>query len=334
MKKRVVIASTIIGILLLAVASPVLAAITHPDTLSIDSVQVYRHCLETDDQLYLIEYTIDYTGAYPDVYPSESTSEAWLARLMNLGTVELGVAAPYAYYQIGYGKGLVAIYFTEADAPPLWDTLNYSIQLTGNPTLDWGASVPETTVGTFDSWSDSTSVSSTQDELASKLLYLADILEIAWSVDMVETTPVGTRLTTYGEDYLTNVIPNLRTMCPGVFSSAMEPVDYYRRDVTWGTLPDTLRDQWDGTWLDTSDTATNLGVDKIWITGLIFIAALVAITYLITKKTASYKPIMLLVMPLSAIGARLGFVPLLMPVIIGVFCILAIGYVLFYQKTT
>ena len=52
-----ILALALLGLLL--VASPVFA-IEPPDALQIDSVYAYRHCLETNDQLYLVEYTIYY----------------------------------------------------------------------------------------------------------------------------------------------------------------------------------------------------------------------------------------------------------------------------------
>lgn len=329
-KRRGICIGVVIAIvvsLLLVIVTPALAAIAHPDTLTINSVYAYQSCLETDDQLYLIEYTVDYDGEYPAAYPDEDITEAFLTRLMYADTTDLGSTAPYAYYQIGYGQGIAAIYFSADDAPPYWESELLSIELTGNPTLDWGESIPTTTVYTFDGW---LGVSS----LASRILYLADLLELAWEVDMIETTAIGSCLTTYGEAYFTNAIPNLRVMCPSVFSSGMESADFNRRDVSDTTYADLLRDQWDGTWLDTGDTADNLGVDKIWITGMIFMATMLVITYIIVRRTGSYKPIMLVFIILVPIGARLGFIPILAPAVVAFLCLAAIGYAIFYRHSS
>jgi len=67
---------SIIGLLL--ITSPALA-IAPPDspTPTIDSINAYEDCLETDDQLYVIEYTIYYAAP-----PTETVTEAFIFRLM------------------------------------------------------------------------------------------------------------------------------------------------------------------------------------------------------------------------------------------------------------
>ena len=64
-------------------------AIDSPDvSFSIDSVFVYQHCVQENDQLYLVEYTASYT-----TNPTETITEAFIGRLMN-GTTKLVMSLP------------------------------------------------------------------------------------------------------------------------------------------------------------------------------------------------------------------------------------------------
>jgi hypothetical protein len=120
------------GTALCLVATPVYA-IQEADTVNINGVYVYRHCLETGDNLFLIDYTITYT-----TNPDEGANEAYIFRLMD-GAVELGSTTVYAYYDDGYGRGLASIYFTAAEVTALgivWED-PYDLQIDGNPTLHW-----------------------------------------------------------------------------------------------------------------------------------------------------------------------------------------------------
>ena len=73
------------------IATPVLA-IADPDSMSIDSVYVYRNCRETGDQLYLVTYNITYSSP-----PSESVTEATLRAILPYygaaGVILIGVLA-------------------------------------------------------------------------------------------------------------------------------------------------------------------------------------------------------------------------------------------------
>ena len=129
---RIAVSSFLAMMLLLVMAVPVFA-IDDPDALTIHTVFAYRHCLEEDDMLLLIDETIDYsiTGE-----PTETATDAYLVRLINATTsAELASVAPYSYHNSGYDRGLVAIYFSAADLPALgWNPVapGYTIQLTGN----------------------------------------------------------------------------------------------------------------------------------------------------------------------------------------------------------
>jgi len=304
-------------------ASPVLA-INNPDTLSINAVYVYRHCVEDDDQLYLIDYTIEYTGANPD----ENSTEAYLFRLMN-GAIELRAIAPYSYYDDGYDRAVAAIYFTAADAPA-WAG-GYSMHLVGNPALGWPGAPPNTSVAVFDLWSTSTNISDTQTEVAARVLYLADMLEVEWGIDLIETSASGSYLTSYGEDYFMNAIPHLQLIAPGAFAGSITPAEFETRTYTQA-YSTTLRTALIGTPLDFTNLANAFGVPVMFVSSILYLMIMALVLYYASIKTGSYKPALLLSAVMIVAGALLGMLPLLLAIIMGFFALLGIGYAFFYQK--
>jgi len=221
--KRLTTALLLILVSLIAVlpVTPVLA-IADPDSPpQVSAVYVYEF---SDGSVgALIDYYLDYAAL-----PSETATEAYLAVFVDTdGTTQLKSVAPYTFVDSGYGRGLVWIPFTSAEATAAGLTsasiADYRIWLTGNPTVASGwTGDPPKTITTIDQWV-TTDVSAT---LTSRILYYADVLELAWSLDMVQNTADGNKLTSVGESYFTNVITGLRTLAPGCFSDTTSDPDY------------------------------------------------------------------------------------------------------------
>lgn len=215
MKKIITILLAVI--LAVTIASPVFG-IADPDSpLQISDVYVYENCLEEGDIGVLLDYYIDYA-----VPPTETANEAFLGVFVDTdGVTQLGSVAPYAYDDDGYGRGLMWIYFSAADVVTYGidsaDELLYDIWFTGNPTLAWAGDPPKTITGITYWQPDGTS---TATLVALRVLYYAQVLENVWAVDMIESTALGNRLTTTGEDYFQNVITNLREIAPNCFASS------------------------------------------------------------------------------------------------------------------
>lgn len=320
-----------LGIVLSVLALPAYA-IDDPDGLTVNGVYAYRHCLEDNDQLYLVDYFIDYsvTGN-----PTENVTEAYIVRLMN-GGAELGNTVPYAYYDDGYGRGIASIYFTAAEVTTLgivWEGA-YTIELTGNPTLSWTAAPPSTNVGTFDLWSSSTSQGATENELGARVLYFADILELAWTVDMIESSGLGSWLTSYGEDYFTNSIENLQTICPNIFSAGMTNPIYPERDTNPPAYATALRGGITGTPLDLSAVATIAGLPTIWFTSFIFIGIMAVAAYGVSRIAGSMKPAVITLASLVPVGVMIGWLDLVVAILMGFGAIIAVAYVFFFEKSS
>jgi len=211
-------------IILVLPSVPVQAIDDPDDDPSINAVYVYD--LDDGSIGVLIDYTIDYT-----VLPDETVTEAYLAVFVDTdGVTQLKSVAPYTFVDSGYGRGLVWIDFT-ADEVATYsldsaDIADYRIWLTGNPTLSWTGDPPKT-IGTVDQWNTTGDMSVL---LALRVLYYADILELAWTLDMVEETSLGNRLTGNGESYFTNVIIGLRDLAPSCFSDISAYPDYVTID--------------------------------------------------------------------------------------------------------
>jgi len=314
---------TLFAVLLsLILVTPVLA-IADPDSMTVNSVYVYRNVRETGDQLYLIDYTIDYT-----VNPDENITEAFLCRLMN-GSTELRAVAPYAYYDDGYDRGVIAIYFNAADAPT-WEG-SYSMYVVGNPILSWSGDPPSVYISTFNLWQDN-SIATQNTVVSSRVLYLADILELEWSVDMIEASGGGHSLTSYGEDYFTNVIPYADDIAPYAFAGQIIQPEV--EDVDDSTAyADVLVTNIQNTPLDLTDMANAWGVARGPLTALLYYGVVAFALIMITKKMQSQKPLMILAIPAVVMGAFVG-VPLLVTVLVG---FLAFGYIafsIFYKGST
>ena len=218
----------ILGLLAMLISPISVLAIADPDTPpQVSAVYVYEDLLEEGDTGVLIDYYLDYSST-----PNETATEAYMAVFIDTdGATQLQTVAPYTFVGSGYGRGLIWMYFSEAETTT--DNLSstnqalYEIWLMGNPALDWDGDPPKTIAG-IDYWQTTGDASVL---LALRVLYYADVLELIWALDMVEVTSLGSRLTSVGASYFENVITNLRTMAPAAFSAGqydpvMEDLDY------------------------------------------------------------------------------------------------------------
>lgn len=221
--KRLSIALLLVLCILLAL--PVVSVYAIADPTSPPQVSaVYIYEFSSGAVGVLIDYYLDYTAPFP----SETVTEAYLAVFIAAdGVTQLKSVAPYTFVDSGYGRGLVWIPFTAAEATTygldIASIASYRIWLTGNPTLTWTTTGnPPKTITTIDQWV----TTNVPETLASRILYYADVLELAWSLDMVGPTADGNRLTSVGESYFENVISGCRTLAPNAFSNVTSDPDY------------------------------------------------------------------------------------------------------------
>ena len=308
--------------------TPVLA-IADPDSMSVDEIYVYRNCRQVGDQMYLVTYNITYASP-----PSESVTEAFLCRLLD-GTTELGSVAPFTYHNNGYDTGVVAIYFSAENAPEWAES--YTIELTGNPSLDWSGDPPTDTDSTFNLWQDN-GLEVTHVVLSSRILDLATELEADWDVDMVQqNTETGEyTLTTHGEAYFWGVVPYLSEVAPFIFEDIVPPtvVEPEIEDPdTSAAYADSLETAISGTLFDMTPLADEFGVGRGQLTAILYYGMVLFALILLSMKLKSQKPLMILSIPMVILGAFVG-VPLVVTILAGFAAIGFIGYSLFYKPST
>ena len=319
--KRVAVVFISVLTLLLLVASPAYA-IAAPTSIALTTpIQVYRNLLETGDTLFIAKYNIVY-GENPD----ENISEAYLGRLLDSTDEPVGAIEPYAYHNDGYGYGIFSLYFEVEDIT--WEG-TYTIQLIGNPGLSWTGEVPVVTAASLN-WNDSNS------GLGSYVLTLADELDVAWTVNLIDPSPSGLRLTsTYGEPYFTNAIPNLKLYAPGIFSVSSTVPQVVPEDHEL-TYMEQLLDRWGGTEYDEAfdDLAEYFDMPRNFLTGGFFLILGVVGSGYIMKSTHSARPLPLFIILMLMLGALSGLVSPLAPILMAVGFVLFIGFVLFYKQSS
>jgi len=220
MIKRLLILLVVV-ILAVMPAMPVLA-IADPDSPpTVSAVYVYEDLLEDGDTGVLVDYYLDYAST-----PNETATDTYLCSFIDTdGSTQLATVSPYTFMNNGYEHGMIWIYFDAAETASYGlDSANqalYKVWLMGNPTAGWAGDPPKTEAS-IDYWQ-TTGDSATL--VALRVLYYADVLELEWALDLIEETSLGSRLTSAGESYFTNVIQNLRTIAPACFSAGtLEPI--------------------------------------------------------------------------------------------------------------
>lgn len=294
--------------------------IAQPTTLSLVSVEVYRHLLEADDQLYIAYYNIAYTA-----YPTTSAQAAYLGRLLASNGTELSSTSPYAFNNSGYGQGIFTIYFPASTAPA-WSG-NYTMRLEGNPLQTWaGGTIPLTSMNPFTKWSTSTSIADTSTELGTRIVYLATLLNTAWGITtMTQLVSGSTVLGTNGELYFCSLVPSLQTVCPQIFSSASVPVrkDIKTKNVTAAT---TIFGTLAGTSLDFSTFAAAIGLSTEFLNGMLWTIMWLAVCCVIAWRLKSTRAMLFPFGVAEIIGGGIGFCGLLGGILIGIFGALCIAY--------
>jgi hypothetical protein len=333
MIKKVLRVLASLGVCLLLVSPtlvqvPCAGAADQPTSVQVLSVFAYQHLLEPNDQGYLAHCEIDYPTT-----PSELSTDTYIVSLIDTdNTTVLQTVAPYAFVDNGYGQFLVWMYFSASSAPT-WNQA-YTVRLEGNPTLTWTpTTTPPTTSAGVSYWSTSTSISSTNGELAARLLYIgAQLGKLAeWSLTMTEqVVGGGTVFTATGESYIVNVIPNVHLMAPTAFSSGtISPLWESMSSNT--TYADNVTDVL-GTPLDMTDLAAATGTTRSMISTIGWIVGMGLLLFYVVRIVGG-KIALPIASTLIIIGAALRMIPLGLAVGMGVICIILTGFMLFYKPS-
>jgi len=309
--------------LLLCISTmPVLAAVAQPTALEIQMVQAYQNTREENDQLYLVTYFVDFTEL-----PDENTDELFIFRLLDADNNEVTSAKPFPFYNSGYGLGIVAFYL-EPDEVPTWGG-SLSVQIIGNPLIDWTGDPPVTTTGSM-TWNTDTT-EDIQRLVSAKIIYLATRLEQSWGVEMTAVSGGMTILSDTGASYFLRVVPHLTDVAPYVLGQYTFPPEYPEDKPSEDTYAEQLVNAISGTIFDLSGPARSLGISRGALTAAIYYPFVVAFFILLSWKHKLNKGTTMLAWPFVIVGAFIG-VPLIVTILGAFLCLLSTVWV-FYKGT-
>lgn len=307
--------------------SLVFMAIAPPDTFTQITARAYGSMQETGDLTLLIHYDIDYTVSLPAESATDTIMAAWSDS--SAGSI-VKVGAPLSYVASGYGQGAVTVYFSAAEvtaAGIAWNDADFSLIL-GNPSFF--AAPP------FNSTAVEWRAESGKSAIAADVVSLGSSIQgsTRW-VAAGKTLVDGGVLTADGESYFEQVIPNLRSIAPTLYSGSLVNPDFYERDFGY-SYRDELDNYWSGTALanswDSMSAWTSLPV--------VFLKVLftLLITGLCSYYVVRFSNAPLIIIPVAgtifAAATIINWVPLQLTAILGFTALLIIGYALWLKRAT
>lgn len=266
-------AAVILAVALLATVPVAAADPPAPDTFEVASAFAARNVHKDGDFVLVFHYNVGYTET-----PAVTVDKLFHFRLLDTdGSTVLAAAKPYAYQARGYGEGVGAFYFSSWSG---WDE-PYIVQIRGNPEY-WATPPVVSYPVSANEYSETTTQSDSQAALGDYIIRIAQHLEIAWNVVMVNETELGPKLSTTGETYFRGTIQGLAYIVPGILSVSTSDPDWSGFDYTTDQA-DAYASRFDGTWVgDALGSIQELGFDPMLVTGfvtLIIIGLMFAISY-------------------------------------------------------
>lgn len=338
----------VIGIVIINALSFTLPcfAIGDPSQKTINYVDVYENCLENGDALFTIDFTVDYT-----VTPTEPISSTFIVRLTDSAGNDIRDSLPYAYFDNGYAQGYCSIYFDAADVityftslTQLWADLtagNYYMRLDGNPQISWtGGSVPSASQWSSSAFTlkASSTIGTTQSVISADIVAEAITLQNSWgssSYILTITAVGGTLLSSQGTVYFGAVLPNLSTLAPNASATVQEELNLVTTTPSTTTpYSRTIGSDFSGTPLDLSDSASALHVGGMWLGIILTLAIDAFVTVQAVREINSYKPFVLLNLPLLYVFTRIGWFPMWLTVLFGIVALFIIWYIFFFEKSS
>ena len=310
-----------------------------PNDIIIYSIDCFQTVFESADMLCTSRYELDYT-----TFPAQDADELFVGRFVT-GTVEVNASQPYVLNTTlsdtssaptqGYGMGLMSWYWSADDVETFnlaFNTQGYRVIVQGNPTLF--ADLPPEEI--FDTVTDFTSVN-VAPALAEHVKKVAALLATNWtanSITLVEVIGNKTVLSSNGEQYFLNAIPNLDRFAPSLFRQQLDvpAVSEATQDESLATQYETF---WSSTDLTTSLAAGallfNVG-QTLFRTGL---GVAIAIATAIAMFMVTRRPELAFVFAVGVsftLSVTLGLMPMAMVAIIGFLAALGLAYTYAYGK--
>jgi len=338
--KRVVQATVTAFVALLLLTSPALATPANPDSIALNTAKVFQNIFTDGDRLFVGEFNIDYISpGNPE--PDEDATDAFLLQLRSADGTTLIRATGVTDYQ----WNLTSIYFTPAQvtsANITWET-SYKVRVTGNPalfgTLTEGTNMATKTLSPTDWNTDGTLTSS---ELLR--LYCIDVaarMEDDSGVTLLATTASGVSvLNPTGTILFLAAIPSLSSALPGLFQvsssttnlPAVPVVATYEEATTiGGKLGTSIENSFKGIgeWLIGVDNPRATGMAAgLWI--MLLMLTVMSIVFLNSGSTTGA---IILAIPIAAMGAYVGAIPLTLLLTVGLLAVAYTGYFIWLRGT-
>jgi hypothetical protein len=297
-----------------------------PTNMQFESVKVCRHLVEDDDFLLAFHYNIHYDSGQPDT----PANKLFMFRMLDTGGTDyLGSIVPYAYNNSGYDQGCSAFYFPAADAPT-WEE-PYIIRISGNPEYFRDPPMANYTLVTSD-YSQMETSEENQVLLGNYILDVARDLENNWDTTLLYEGDMGTVLNSTGEAYFRGSISGLQLMAPQIFSTQVTTPEYEETEWTeeqGQAYESRFEDTWVGRGLE------NLGdmLHMKWnvITGIMVLAAIVALAIFCQWRYATTKPALIGGILVMLGGTVMGWVAPAIMAIVTIFFALFLGYLWFFR---
>ena len=331
--------SLIVVLVFTVVSVATVHAIADPDSITIVDIRAYDAVLEADDLLVIVEYNLTYTST-----PTDLITDSYIGRFKR-GTTDLNAVDPFAFNDNGFGRGLFSFYWSASqkstDSIEFDDSNSegYTVTLQGKVGIFPGV-VPSTTTATIN-WQAATD---TKDLLQSHIKALAQKLEKDpnWADntnfdDLITTGGGVDQLTTQGEEYFANAIPQLQVMIPAIFSAGITTPGFTETSST-RSYDEDLSNFWDGNWVDVrfQTLATTLRVPKRVITALFAILMMAVIAAFCTKlleNTENGAAFGMLTFAVTLpMATAVGWVPLNLALVIASVCIIGVAWTLFGRR--
>jgi hypothetical protein len=350
--KKLIKLAIVFGILftlVLSIAIPV-SAISTSTVVNINTVYAYENCLEQGDLL----LTVDYTATMSPV-PTEPISSTFILRFLDSAGADIRDSLPYSYFNNGYAEGYVSIYFSAADVvsyfsslTTIWTNLfsgtNYYMRLDGNPSATWtgGGSIPQAGQVASNNFFPkvSSTVGATQGLITQDILAEANVLDTNWNTTfkLVSNSQVGTTygsvLTSYGTTYFGKVLPNLTLLAPNVLSTKQEPLVLITSTTPATQYANQIGNDYVGSSLDLTPSANALHIGGMWLGIILSLTIDAFVSIQASREVNSYKPFIMLNIPLLYVFTRIHWFPMLLTVGLGLICAIATWYVIFYEKSS
>jgi len=313
-------------------ATPVYA-IDNPDTISIETVRAYDSVLTSGDLLIIVQYNLAYASL-----PDEVITDAFIGRFKR-DTIELNSVSPFSFNDKGYGRGVFSLFWTPTQKTADSIEFNnpnlegYTLTLQGDIGVFTG-SVPTTT---SDSITYSNQLFSDVKALAQKFENDPGWNDDAAFADLITTAGGVDQLTSVGEEYFSNAIPNLNVMIPSIFSSGKTLADFVPR-ASNRSFEGELNTFWDGTTID--DGFDSLAEDTeaprlLWTTmaALFFMGVIAFVMGKWLKDTGLGIAFGLLTTAATLpMATAVNLVPLNLTVVIAFLAVVGIGWTLFARR--